>query len=160
MSDKTVERRSFDSLHEEILASRPEVRAAWLATEGKRKLAAALVGMRKRAGLSQKELADSANWNKAFVSRLESARGAMPSVATITRYAEACGEIAGLVFGRLTEPHLIHIEEGVGLQAAGEQAFEQLENMEIGWTEDAMTEGAPQEALADAGTGLPRRFKP
>ena len=63
----------------------------WAASRVKREIAAMLCGARTRAGLSASQLADRAGWDRATVSRLESASGGTPEAETIDRYLVACG---------------------------------------------------------------------
>jgi transcriptional regulator with XRE-family HTH domain len=88
---------SFDDLEREWLQD-PKYRRLWEASAPKRAIAIALVRMRKQAGLTQSDVAQRAKWDKAFVSRLEGAGGAVPDTNTLARYAEACGRSVGLVF--------------------------------------------------------------
>lgn len=94
---------SFETLLEDQLRD-PEFGAAWETMEPKRRIVSALLRLRSAANLSQKELAERAGWQPAFVSRLESFPGAgerlyMPDLATLETYARACGFEVGLVFG-------------------------------------------------------------
>jgi transcriptional regulator with XRE-family HTH domain len=57
-----------------------------------------MVRMRTQAGLTQTDLAAKTGWDKAFVSRLEGAAGAIPAAKTLARYAQACGRSVGIVF--------------------------------------------------------------
>jgi transcriptional regulator with XRE-family HTH domain len=91
-------RLTADDLREELLRTRADFRAEWETSEPKRRIAATLVRLRIRAGRTQSELAQLAGWDKAYVSRLESASGAVPDVQTIARYAQACDTSVGLVF--------------------------------------------------------------
>jgi len=63
-------------------------------------LAAALVSLRERCGLTQAQLGRRAGWQVQFVSRLESGRGRMPDFTSLVRYAKACGVSTGLIFAR------------------------------------------------------------
>jgi transcriptional regulator with XRE-family HTH domain len=95
---------SFEALLEDRLRD-PAFRQAWETLEPKRRVVAALLRLRAEANLSQKELAERADWSPAFVSRLESfpregERLYMPDLTTLQTYARACGCELGLVFGR------------------------------------------------------------
>ena len=101
---RPTKKPSFDAVLEDSLSD-PAFRAAWAALEAKRRIVTALLRMRALANLSQKELAERAGWNPAFVSRLESFPRAgerlyMPDLATLESYASACGCQIGLVFGQ------------------------------------------------------------
>ena len=89
---------SFDDLQKELLQSDPDYRRVWDASAPKRAIAIAMVRMRTQAGLTQADLAAKTGWDKAFVSRLEGAAGAIPATKTLARYAEACGRSVGIVF--------------------------------------------------------------
>jgi transcriptional regulator with XRE-family HTH domain len=102
----------------------PLLHAEGMAT--KAALAAALISLRERCGLTQVQLSRRAGWKPQFVSRLESARGRMPDIATIIRYGKACGTAIGLLFARQGECDL-SIVTAVTLQAADERpSFEFL----------------------------------
>jgi transcriptional regulator with XRE-family HTH domain len=117
---------SFDVLQERMLRDDPEYRRLWEATEPKRKIAIALVRMRKQAGRTQSDVAQRAGWDKAFVSRLEGASGAVPDTSTLARYAEACGRSVGLVFLEV-EDDRAKVIDAVTLSApAAEHPFERL----------------------------------
>jgi transcriptional regulator with XRE-family HTH domain len=95
----------LQDLRDELLAKDPVFRAAWEASAPRRRLVTALVRLRRKADLTQQELAAKAGWERAFVSRLESLPRdrvslALPDLATLARYAEACGCELALVFGQ------------------------------------------------------------
>ena len=95
---------SFEALLDDHLRDHA-FRAAWEALEPKRRVVAALLGLRAKANLTQKDLAQKAGWHPAFVSRLESfpregEKLYMPDLATLETYAAACGCEVGLVFAR------------------------------------------------------------
>lgn len=59
----------------------------------------ALAGLRRAAGLSQRELADRTGWHQPYVVRLEGERSALiASLARLERFAEACGATALVTF--------------------------------------------------------------
>lgn len=107
---------SLDDLHNELLRSDPKFRKLWRTSATKRAVAIALVRMRKRAGYTQAGLAKRAGWDKAFVSRLEGAVGAVPNPATLMRYAGACGHALGVVFASVKPGHT-QITDAVTLTA-------------------------------------------
>jgi hypothetical protein len=76
----------------------PQLHAEGMTT--KAALAAALIALRERCGLTQVQLYLRAAWKPQFVSRLESACGRMPDFATVVRYGNACGTAMGLLFSR------------------------------------------------------------
>ena len=84
-----------------FLAKSTDNRKAWSETEPKRAIGMALALYRAERGLSQKDVAEQAGWDKGFVLRLEGAQGGYPETATLQRYAEACG--ARLVVGLIDD---------------------------------------------------------
>lgn len=126
-------RRSLDALRKELLDSRPGFRRAWESSEPKRAIATALVRLRNQAGRTQTEVAEAAGWDKAFVSRLESAAGPVPDTATLARYAAACDSVVGLVFASVAvAADAAHVVEGVTLAApAGMRPFEGLRDQDL-----------------------------
>jgi transcriptional regulator with XRE-family HTH domain len=120
------ENMSLDDLHEQMLQSDPEFRRLWEASAAKRAIAIALVRMRKQAGRTQSEVAERAKWDKAFVSRLEGAGGAVPDTLTLMRYAAACDRAVGLVFA-FVEADQAHVIDAVTLAApSAAHPFERL----------------------------------
>jgi len=91
--------QTVDQLRDEILATRKDVMAARQRSLMKRSISMALVGLRKRAGLTQSELAARVGWDKSYVSRLEGASGGLPDLETLRHYANACQASARLEFG-------------------------------------------------------------
>jgi transcriptional regulator with XRE-family HTH domain len=89
--------RSAQEVRDRLLLKRPSLARAWAESRPKRELALFLVRMRKAAGLTQQEVSDRAGWDKSYVSRLESENGGIPDLATISRFAEACNAVAGLL---------------------------------------------------------------
>ncbi|TQE99085.1 MAG: helix-turn-helix transcriptional regulator [Spiribacter salinus] len=76
----------------------PELDRQIRETERRRALATALVGIRRRAGKTRREVAEAVGRDQAFISRLESTAGTFPSAKSIDDYARACGAMAGYVF--------------------------------------------------------------
>lgn len=98
----------------------PHLRAAWQALEPRRRLVAALLAMRARANLTQKELAERVGWRTAFVRRMESFPRdgetlSMPALSTLAAYAAACGCESGVVFGRASGRATLEIAAVMGL---------------------------------------------
>ncbi|SLN33835.1 helix-turn-helix domain-containing protein [Oceanibacterium hippocampi] len=96
--------RPLAEIRDEMLATDPELRTAWNEQALKAQIVGCLVGLRRSANLSQKELAERAGWSPAYVSRLESIpveanKQAVPTLATLLSYAAACGCELGLLFG-------------------------------------------------------------
>ncbi len=75
-----------------ILAN-PEARTEYDAQAPEFNLARELIAARSRAGLTQSELAERMNTTQSTIARLESGR-TLPSMRTLTRYAEATGSRA------------------------------------------------------------------
>lgn len=63
-----------------------------------RKLALALRSLRKRAGLTQAEVARVSGLAQPHISRLESATGPSPSPETLRRFAQACNARMEMTF--------------------------------------------------------------
>ncbi|TEA77073.1 helix-turn-helix domain-containing protein [Allopusillimonas ginsengisoli] len=75
------------------LLADPETRAAYDAQAPEFSIARELIGARVRAGLTQGEVAKRMHTTQSTVARLESGR-TMPSLRTLSRYAEATGNRA------------------------------------------------------------------
>ena len=74
---------------------RPGFAEAWDALEEEYAALDALLSARKKAGLTQEELADRMGTTKSAISRLESSlrnEKHSPSFATLKKYAHACGK--------------------------------------------------------------------
>lgn len=93
-----------NEFRKELEKLRPELKEYLDKNERKRNLALALRGVRKRAGLTQVELAERADMTQNFVSKLESPSGPMPNTDTLHRYAAACGVVAMVGFYGAPEP--------------------------------------------------------
>jgi transcriptional regulator with XRE-family HTH domain len=112
--------QSLDDLREELLAKDPKLKEAWDALETKRRLVTSLLRLRRKANLTQRELAERAGWQPSFVSRLESFPRTgeqlfMPDVETLNRYAEACGSHLGLVFAEpKSRGNNLHVSASLG----------------------------------------------
>lgn len=146
MTDKPDNFIDFDDVHESILNESPEIRALFAKTAKKRKFALLLAGIRKEAGLSQRDVANLAGWNKAFVSRLESAQGGIPDLDTLERYFRACGSAFGLITGSPGAEGHVHVTHAVticGTDDGHPQVFERLEEMDL----DIDTEKTPDHVL-------------
>jgi transcriptional regulator with XRE-family HTH domain len=87
----------YASIRQEIVEASAEVRSLLDKTQAKRRIALMLTRMRAKRDFSQKDIAERIGWDKAFVSRLESAQGGVPDMQTLSRYAGACGLSIGLV---------------------------------------------------------------
>jgi transcriptional regulator with XRE-family HTH domain len=111
------------------------VRELWEKSEPKRQIALVLARVRKQAGRTQKDIADITGWDKAFVSRLESALGGLPDQQTIARYVEACNAKVGLVVYTSPEKGQLHVVEAmpfnVSGNARGSKSFSELRDLDI-----------------------------
>ncbi|MGH8217084.1 MAG: helix-turn-helix domain-containing protein [Steroidobacteraceae bacterium] len=134
MSERTdkIPREPVAAFRERLLTERPGFREQWEATAAKRSIALALVHLRTEAGRSQADVAKIAGWDKAFVSRLESASGAVPDTATLTRYAAACERALGLVFAEVNGD-TAHVIDAVTLVSPASTAhpFERLRGEDL-----------------------------
>lgn len=83
---------TLDTLKDKLLAD-PEVKAAYDALEQEYAIARELIAARARAGLSQAQLAERMHTTQSTIARLESGKS-LPSLRTLTRYAEATGSRA------------------------------------------------------------------
>lgn len=80
----------FSKFKEKALANEEvnkEYEALTLAYDLRKKL----IGIRKRAGLIQEELAEILNTQKSNISRLENVNSSSPKLSTIEQYAQAVG---------------------------------------------------------------------
>ena len=84
--------RKHDALTRKLLKD-PEVRVAYDALEPEYALAREMIAARRRAGLTQEELAARMGTTQSAVARLESGRR-MPSMKTLQRFADATGSRA------------------------------------------------------------------
>jgi ribosome-binding protein aMBF1 (putative translation factor) len=79
----------FDKLKARLLAN-PKVKAEYDSLAPEFEIAAELIRARRRAGLSQAELATRMRTSQSTIARLESGQ-TLPSTKTLLRYAEATG---------------------------------------------------------------------
>jgi DNA-binding XRE family transcriptional regulator len=80
----------------------PEFKAAYDALEDEFSALDALLHARKQAGLTQAEVADRMGIAQSALARIESSLGSRkhsPSLATLRRYAEACGKKLTIAIG-------------------------------------------------------------
>lgn len=80
---------------ERLLAADPKLRAAYDALEDEFAALAALLSARRRAGLSQAEIARRMGVKSSSLARIETSLGSRkhsPTLETLRRYAEACGK--------------------------------------------------------------------
>ncbi|MEW5822744.1 MAG: helix-turn-helix transcriptional regulator [Pseudomonadota bacterium] len=83
---------TLDTLKDRLLAD-SETKAAYDALEQEYAIARELIAARARAGLSQSQLAERMHTTQSTIARLESGKS-LPSLRTLTRYAEATGSRA------------------------------------------------------------------
>ncbi len=88
----------FSTLKRQMLAD-PEARAEYDKLGPEFEIAGELIAARKRAQLSQAELADRMGTTQSAIARLESGRK-MPMMRTVQRYAEATGSRVRLTLVR------------------------------------------------------------
>ena len=79
------------ALFDEMLERRPGLRPALDMHEYRASLAHELLTMRKRAGLTQIQLARRLGWKQPQVSTIEKATGPVPEPGRVAAYAAACG---------------------------------------------------------------------
>jgi len=78
-----------------LLAADPKLKAAYDALEDEFSALAALLAARRKAGLSQTEIARRMGVKSSSLARIETSLGSRkhsPSFSTLRRYAEACGK--------------------------------------------------------------------
>ena len=81
-------------------------------------------GLRKRAGLSQREVAREAGWHQPYVQRLEDANSPLlRGLSRLERYAQACGVTAVLTF---VDRQTGEVVRTLPLDETGEEAAERL----------------------------------
>lgn len=83
-----------DKLFDAMLDRRPKLRGSLDLNAYRASLARELLAMRKRAGLTQIELARRLGWRQPQVSTIEKATGPLPEPGRIAAYAAACGVAA------------------------------------------------------------------
>lgn len=76
-------------LHPDMLRTDPEYRVAYEALQDEFDLVAAMVEVRKRAGLTQKDVAERMGISQPAIAKIESGRSL--NVNTLRRYAAATG---------------------------------------------------------------------
>jgi transcriptional regulator with XRE-family HTH domain len=120
--------QSASELRERIFERNPEARHRWQRNEPRRRLALALLDLRKRANLTQKQVAEAAGWNPRHVARMESATGPWPNRESLNAYIHACDPEAaiGLVIAH-PEGEEMHIDKAVAFgQGPADSLFETL----------------------------------
>ncbi len=93
---------------ERLRKSDPEFREAYDALADEFSALAELLRARQRAGLTQAEVAERMGVSQPMIARIESSIGSRkhaPSLATLRRYAEACGQRLVIRFEPKEERH-------------------------------------------------------
>lgn len=135
--------QSASALRERIFERNPEARRRWERNEPRRRLALALLDLRKRANMTQKQVAEAAGWNPRHVARMEAATGPWPNRESLNAYIHACAPEAavGLVIAH-PEGEEMHIDKAVAFgQGRADTLFETL-------AEDDCDEGPPAQLAA------------
>jgi phage-related protein/DNA-binding XRE family transcriptional regulator len=89
--DLIMKRTTFEEFKKKALKD-PEVKAKYDALAPEYQLRKKLIALRKKAGLTQKEIAKKLHTNKSNISRLESVSAqSSPKLSTIEEYAKATG---------------------------------------------------------------------
>ncbi len=81
--------KKVTDLHPEMMRTDPEYREAYEAMADEFDLVAVMIDARKRAGLTQKDVAERMGVSQPAVAKIESGRNL--STATLQRYAQATG---------------------------------------------------------------------
>jgi transcriptional regulator with XRE-family HTH domain len=114
-------KKPYLAVRERIFDEVPQARELWDAAAAKRRMSGMLARIRKEAGLTQKDVAERAGWDKGFVSRLEGAAGGVPDAETVARFAQACEATVGLIVGRQQGPGHFHVIDAMTMPAQGEE---------------------------------------
>jgi transcriptional regulator with XRE-family HTH domain len=127
---------SSQSLEDQLLLQEfPALKDLWGKTHLKRLVGILFSRMRKVAGMSQRDIAGMAGWDKAFISRLEGVDGGVPDLQTICRYADACNMDIGIVVSnRPGDAGYVRIVDAVSLNKSSEgvvSVFDTLRDREI-----------------------------
>lgn len=124
---------SAEELVGEIFARDQKALQDWQNSAPRRRLADALLAMRKRAGLSQLDVARAADWNQTHVARMESATGPWPNRESLNAYIHACDDSAtvGLVIAH-PDGRTLHIDAAVAFgNQPSDQQFEALTDVTV-----------------------------
>lgn len=124
---------SLEELRERRSREDPEAAERWERTAPRRRLAEGLIDLRRRAGMSQKQVAKAVGWNQTQVARMESATGPWPTHESLKAYAEACdpNTAIGLVIAH-AEPSSLHFDTVVAFgDRSADQQFERLSDKSV-----------------------------
>lgn len=117
-----------NELIDKQLREQPELRKAWDEFAPRRELSSNLVHLRKKAGLTQAQVAQAVgDWDQSFVSKLESATGPWPTSDSVRKFTEACDAGVGYVFFREHDAGTVTLEGAVSFGSPSARAgFERL----------------------------------
>jgi transcriptional regulator with XRE-family HTH domain len=120
--------KSMKSVMEEIRRKSPTLDQSIAQSRQRRDLALTLFGLRRRAGLTQVEVAARMGKDQAHVSRMESTRGPFPDSASIEAYAHACNSAASLVFVTGGEGPATVLTVALGEESEGDKLIEAIQS--------------------------------
>lgn len=95
----------MSTLRDTLIAEDTALGEAHETNTPKRELALALRALRKRANLTQQQIAARSGLTQSRVSKMEAPNGPMPTTESLTRYAEACGSNLCIAFPPLGTQH-------------------------------------------------------
>lgn len=93
----TPKQRSMKGIMQDLRRESPELDLLLRARWPRHQLALALVALRRHAGLSQQQVAESMGRSQRYVARMEYAGSRYPSAESIRRYARACRGTVGYI---------------------------------------------------------------
>ena len=96
-----------------------EFKQAWRKSAARRELGRKLEGMRRRAQLTQAQLAERMDKDQAFVARMESGRGDIPKAENIALFAAQCGFATAYAFVEQAPDNALTLRD---LQPIGQSA--------------------------------------
>ncbi|WP_436399493.1 helix-turn-helix domain-containing protein [Roseobacter sp. S98] len=96
------------TLKDLLIADDPALAESWDRNKAKRDMALLFRSLRKKAGLTQTELAERSGLSQSHISKMESATGALPEIQSCSRYFHACGARLKIT------PFVDEAEEAVG----------------------------------------------
>lgn len=120
--------KSMQSVMEEIRRKSPQLDQSIAQSRQRRHLALTLFGLRRRAGLTQTEVATRMGRDQAHVSRMESTGGPFPDSASIEAYAQACNSAASLVFLTAGEGPATVLTVALGEESEGDRLIEAIQS--------------------------------
>ncbi|WP_300031442.1 helix-turn-helix transcriptional regulator [uncultured Roseobacter sp.] len=81
----------MNQLKNMLFAEDPELAESYDRNKAKRDMALLFRSLRKKAGLTQVELAERSGLSQSHISKMEAATGALPEIQSCSRYFHACG---------------------------------------------------------------------